>query len=458
MRQTGRFVGLGIAALLLSGCAVGTGGGSGDTDAEYDAGTELDGDLEVMGFSAVDEVAQARIDLAETELGEVDVDLVEGELDLQQFLSAVASGEPPTLLYADRDQIGSLAARGAIVPLERCIEGEGIDMSQFVESAVDQVTLDGTVYGIPEFNQVQVTMANADLLAAAGVAIADVNGSSREAMTAANTKLMKNDGGKLTVIGVDSKLPEFLPLWVAAAGGALISDDGKTAQLDSTEAVEALTWAVGIYDAQGGFSAVKAFRDSADFFGAGNQFATATLGAMPMEQWYINVLNDVSPDAPMAFDTVRTTSGEPIAFTGGSAWAIPAGSDNPEAACRWARVMTSTEAWRAAADARLSAREAEGKPFTGILTGNTVADEEIQGMVTSGGEPWDSGIAAMYEANDHSVAQPANPADAEFEDAMQSAVNKVLNGQATPEEALAEAQETAQKALDDAWSELEDRQ
>lgn len=79
-------------------------------------------------------------------------------------------------------------------------------------------------------------------------------------------------------------------------------------------------------------------------------------------------------------------------------------------------------------------------------------------MVTSGGEPWDSGIAAMYEANDHSVAQPANPADAEFEDAMQSAVNKVLNGQATPEEALAEAQETAQKALDDAWSELEDRQ
>jgi len=458
MRQTGRFVGLGIAALLLSGCAVGTGGGSGDADAEYDAGSELDGDLEVMGFSAVDEVAQARIDLAETELGEVDVDLVEGELDLQQFLSAVASGEPPTLLYADRDQIGSLAARGAIVPLERCIEGEGIDMSQFVESAVDQVTLDGSVYGIPEFNQVQVTMANADLLAAAGVTIADVNGSNREAMTAANTKLMKNDGGKLTVIGVDSKLPEFLPLWVAAAGGALISDDGKTAQLDSTEAVEALTWAVGIYDAQGGFSAVKAFRDSADFFGGGNQFATATLGAMPMEQWYINVLNDVSPDAPMAFDTVRTTSGEPIAFTGGSAWAIPAGSDNPEAACRWARVMTSTEAWRAAADARLSAREAEGKPFTGILTGNTAADEEIQGMVTSGGEPWDSGIAAMYEANDHSVAQPANPADAEFEDAMQGAVNKVLNGQATPEEALAEAQETAQKALDDAWAELEDRQ
>jgi len=32
----------------------------------------------------------------------------------------------------------------------------------------------------------------------------------------------------------------------------------------------------------------------------------------------------------------------------------------------------------------------------------------------------------------------------------------VLNGQATPEEALAEAQEAAQKALDDGWAEIGD--
>jgi len=244
---------------------------------------------------------------------------------------------------------------------------------------------------------------------------------------------------------------------VAAAGGSLLSDDGKTASLDSQEVVDALTWAVGIYDDQGGFSQVKAFRDSADFFGEGNQFATNVLGAMPMEQWYINVLNEVSPDAPMAFDTVRTTSGEPIAFAGGSAWAIPSGTENAAAACRWARAMTSVDAWRAAAEARLAVREEEGKPFTGILTGNSVADEEIRGMVTSGGEPWDAGIEAMYEANDHTVSLPANPADAEFEQAMQDAVNSVLNGEATPEEALAEAQDIAQKALDEGWQALEER-
>ena len=444
-------------ALLLTGCAVGTGGSAGEDDTDYDPDAELSGELSVMGFSGVDEVATSRVEYAEGELGDVEVELIEGDLDIQQFLSAVASGEPPELLYADRDQIGSLAARGAIIPVDRCIEGEGIDMEQFREAAVDQVTLDGQIYGIPEFNQVQVTMANADLLSAAGVSIEDVNGSDREAVTAANQALTKSNGGTLSVIGFDSKLPEFLPLWVAAAGGSLLSEDGRTASLDSQEAVDSLTWAVGIYDDQGGFSQVKAFRDSADFFGAGNQFATSVLGAMPMEQWYINVLNDVSPDAPMAFDTVRTSDGEPIAFAGGSAWAIPSGTQNPAAACRWAKAMTEVDAWKAAADARLALREEEGKPFTGILTANSVADEQIREMVTSGGEPWDSGIDAVYEANDNTVSLPANPADAEFEQAMQDAVNSVLNGEATPEEALAKAQDTAQKALDEGWQTLEER-
>lgn len=446
---------LAAAGLLLSGCAVGTGGQAGDTDAEYDPGAELSGQMTIMGFGGEDEVGTARMEMAEAELGDVEVDLIKGELDIQQFLSSVAAGEPPTLLYADRDQIGSLAARGAIISLEDCIDGEGIETGEFVESALDQVTLDGTVYGIPEFNSVQLTMANQQLLDTAGLTIEAVNGSDREAMSQAAGALVQREGDNVTVIGVDSKLPEFLPLWVGAANGSVLSEDGRTAQLDSAEAVEALEWAAGIYESQGGFPAIKATRDSADFFGAGNQFATNTLGAMPMEQWYLNVLNEVSPDAPMAFDTVRTTDGAPTAYATGSAWAIPSGSDNPDAACRWARVMTSVDAWMAAADARLALREEDGLPFTGILTGNTVADEQIQGMTTADEEPWASGVAAMYEANENTFSLPANPADAEFEDAMFEAVNSVLNGEAEPADALADAQETAQAALDEGWAELE---
>ncbi|WP_203580473.1 ABC transporter substrate-binding protein [Microbacterium hibisci] len=456
-KQTRTWAALGIISVLAvtgAGCAVGT-GGAGDDDAEYDPDADVSGSMSVMGFSGVDEVATSRLDYAEEQLGEVEVSLSEGELDLQQFLSAVATGEPPDVVYANRDQIGSLAARGAVIPLDRCIDGEGIPTDEYVEAALAQVTLDGTVYGIPEFNSVQLTMANADLLSGAGLTVEDVNGSDWDAMSAANEALSVAEGGDIQVIGFDSKLPEFLPLWAKANGVDLISEDGKTAQLDDPAVVEALEWAVSIYEAQGGFSAVKAYRDSADFFGEGNQFATSVLGAMPMEQWYVNVLNDVSPDAPMAFDTVRNREGETLAYASGSAWAIPSGSANPEAACRFARAMTSTDAWQAAAEARLEAREGEGKPFTGILTGNATADEMVREMTTSGGEPWDTAVAKMYEANDATFSLPANPADAEFKTAMFDAVNAVLDGKSTPQEALTTAQEEAQSALDEAWSELE---
>jgi multiple sugar transport system substrate-binding protein len=445
-----------VTGVLLAACAQGSGGGE-TAAANYDSEAELSGQLTVMGFGAGDEIATVRMDEAKAAMGDVEVELIEGDLDIQQFLSSVASGEPPEIVYADRNQIGTFASRGAIIPLTDCIEGEGIDTGVFREAALGQVTFDGEVYGIPEFNVVQIIQANADLLAAAGLSVEDVNGSDWEAVAAANQALTRSDGGALSVIGFDSKLPEFLPLWAKANGVDLISEDGRSAMLDQAEVVEALEFAVGIYEAQGGFSDVKAFRDSADFFGEGNQFAVGSLGAMPMEQWYVNVLNDVSPDAPMAFDTVRTKEGEPIAFASGSAWGIPKGSGNPEAACRFMRVMTDTASWVKAAEERVRLREEEGGIFTGVLTGNADADEEIRALVKpSGDAKWDTAVEKTYEANDHTFSLPANPAGEEFETAWQDAVNRVLNGQQEPAEAMKQAQEEAQAALDEAWAEWDE--
>ncbi|GAA2727836.1 ABC transporter substrate-binding protein [Cellulomonas aerilata] len=446
------------AGLALTGCASGTGSEASD-ETEFDSAADVSGELSIMGFGAGDEIGEVRLDEAKAAMPDVDVQLVEGDLDIQQFLSAVAAGDPPEIVYANRDQIGTFASRGAIVPLDSCIEGEGIDTSQYRESALNQVTFDDQVYGIPEFNGIIVTMANANLLSAAGLTIEDVNGSDWDAMTAATQAMTVGNGGSLQTIGVDSKLPEFLPLWAKANGVDLLSEDGRTANVNDPKVVEALEWAVDIYDRQGGFSAVKAYRDTADFFGAENQFATNTLGAMPMEHWYINVLNENSPTAPMAFDTVKDREGNTLSYATGSAWAIPADSANPEAACRLMKVITQTDSWLKAAQARVDLRAESGQLFTGLLTGNQDADEQIREMVPADApEPWISAINAMYEANDAAFSLPANPADAEFKTAWQDAVNRVLNGQASAQESLDQGQQEAQDALDEAWATWDDEQ
>ena len=116
-----------------------------------------------------------------------------------------------------------------------------------------------------------------------------------------------------------------------------------------------------------------------------------------------------------------------------------------------------TDTWLKAAEARVKARNKDGGLFTGLLTGNKEADDQIQGMVKpSGDDTWDTAIEKTYEANDNTFAMPANPAGEEFEAAWQDAVNRVLNGQQDAEAAMAQAQKEAQAALDDAWSALEE--
>ena len=51
---------------------------------------------------------------------------------------------------------------------------------------------------------------------------------------------------------------------------------------------------------------------------------------------------------------------------------------------------------------------------------------------------WDSAIEATYLANDNTFSMPANPAGNEFEQAWQDGVNRVLNGQQPPAEAMAQ--------------------
>ena len=449
-----------VIALVLGGCASGIQPRD-DRDVDYSLDAHLTGTLDVMGFGLGDDVATVRDRDARAALGgDVRVSMAEGALDTQTFLSAVAAGDPPDLVYASRDDIGSLATQGALLPLDRCLAGSDTDTAQFRDSAVAQVSHGGHVYGVPEFNQLQIAMASTDLLDRSGLSMADVNGSDWSAMTAANEAMTRTTGKRLDVMGVDAKLPDFFWLWTLANGTRPISEDGRTAQLDDPAVVEALAHAVSLTEPEGGFDRVKAVRDAADLFGEDNPFAAGKLGAEPMDNWYVNVLEDVSPDVRLQFDAFRDRKGQPIAFAGGSAWAVPVNARDPQLACRYAVTMTSVDAWLDAAKARIREGAKTHKQFTGLLTANRTADARIERLALdqasaqgrSSDDQWVQAVRAIYTANDRAVSAPANPAAAEFAKAWQDGVNSVLNGQDTPERAMARAQQVAQRALDDAWA------
>ena len=118
------------------------------------------------------------------------------------------------------------------------------------------------------------------------------------------------------------------------------------------------------------------------------------------------------------------------------------------------KTMTAPATWLAAAKARAEARAADNQIFTGVFTGNRVADQEIFSEVykPSGNGPFDNAVKVALEVQDKAFATPSNPAGAEFKQAWTDGVNRALNGEQDPQAALDQAQQEAQAALDDAWS------
>ncbi|WP_367128456.1 ABC transporter substrate-binding protein [Saccharothrix sp. HUAS TT1] len=424
---------LGTAALLVvSGCG---GLGSDASDA-----------LVTMGFGLPDEHATARVAVFRDANPDVDLRINEGAFDEQQFLSAVAAGDPPDLVYAERRKLGGYAARGAVQSLEGCVREHGVDLGRFREAALRQVTHQGEVYGLPEFSSVRVMIVNNPVVRAAGLDPAALSTSDWSALPGLADRLARVDGGRVERIGFDPKVPEFLPLWAKANGAELIGPD---ARLDDPRVVEAVRLTADLVARQGGWASFKAFRDTFDQFGANNQYAAGQLAAMPMESWYINTLATNSPDADVTIAPFTDRDGNVLTESGGQAWAIPKGARHPELACRFLVTMTDTQTWVTAATARRDALAKAGRPYGGTFTADRVADERIfrEVFAPDGNRILEQGVPVVLSLQDRAFALPPSPAASELVRAWEGAVNRVLVGQQSPEDAMAQAQREAERAL-----------
>lgn len=450
------------------GASPGTGGTQG-TGASA-APVEISGDLEIgakLGCSpfpctpeegaegAADEIAYTRYNVFGEEYPDVNVTFTEADFDPATFLTAVASGNPPDVVRISRDILGTFIAEGALEPLDDCISTHGIDMAQFYEPAVAQVTSEGSVYGVPEFYDSRIILINDSVLEDVGLTSEDINTSDWDALSQINDQLKEGEGNNLSRIGFDPKLPEFLPLWAYANGAKLASDDGLTSQLDDPKVAEALDFAVSLINAHGTAPQFFDFRGTGPgsaFFGPENQFTEDSLGAFPMEQWYLNVLANDTPDESISFQPFRDRQGNNISYSGGGALAIPSSADNKEAACEFIKTVTLPDTWFAAAEVRAEKRAADGEAFTGVYSGNRAADELIFGQLVTEESAGDfyEGVQLVQEVADLAYSLPPIPAAAEFDRIWRAAVGDVMNNGTPAADALAQADQEAQDAIDSA--------
>jgi multiple sugar transport system substrate-binding protein len=418
------------------------------TFASAKTSTKKDAALNIMGFGTNgDDVAMTRFNIAAKAVGG-DISAPNGGFDDQQFLAAVASGNVPDLVYLDRQKVGTYAAKGAFIPLTSCIKSHKINTKQYRIASMNEVTYNGKIYGIPEFYTVRTIIVDNDVLDQTHTPLSWINPAKPDKLLAATKKLYAESGGKVTRIGFDPKIPEFFPMWAKAYGVDILSKDGLHPHLNDPRAIKALEYTMSLINAQGGWDKFKSFRDTWDFFGSKNQVEENQVGAWPMEQWYFNVLAGTSPKVHITAIFFRNKGNQPITYETGSAWAIPKGAKHLDAACTWMKAMTSVSTWMAAARNRAEIRKSKNQPYTGILTGNAIADKQIYDQTYTSINPYfDEAVKTFVKAQRFSFGIPASPASAEFATAWNNAINRVLAGQQSPKDALNQAQKEAVAAI-----------
>lgn len=454
-------VAFGIAPALLLG-ACGGGGGEEPTEPGEAAGegsegtftTEPTGGIDAWAFNNADDVGQARLDYAEGELADLEIQLDPTGFDAQKFTTRMASGDIPDVVQMDRSFVGTYAAQDLIQPLDQCFEAHGIDPNEhWYDFVVEDVTWQDQIWAAPQFYQPMAVLLNKEVMDAAGVTNEEIDTSNLDALLPAIEKMYAEEGGNPVRLGFDAQGTQNARMWLLAMGGQLNDEEGAPT-LDDPANVAAIEHLKAIYDAQGGFAEYKSFSDSFDFFGENNQFVADQVGSQLAAQWYPNVLSPYLDQITLNAVPFKGEGGEPVSVAGGTAFVIPVGAENPDGACAWMVAINSLDSWIAAEEARVATLEEEGGLNTGLFTGSPEADQYIRENYVqaegTGNEGFDQVIQTYYEALEGGVSPGASPVGQEINTELTNAVTAALLGDKTPEQALADAQAVLQRAYEDA--------
>lgn len=331
-----------MAAVILAGCggaktdgtAQGNAAGSQAEDKSASAGGAVT-ELTMWGSWGGDQVGQLEKQLegfnASQDKYHVTY-MVQDSME-QKLLTAIASNEVPDIVLWDRFNTGVYAPKGALAPIDDYIAKDNIDMSQFYAPAVDEMTADGIVYGIPLTVDTRVLFYNKDMLAQAGVDPASIT--DWNSLRDAAVKLTKWDGDKLVQSGFSLKDVGLFNNWIGQAGGKMIDDSvNPPVAAFNTEAGltvleywnqllnEDKVYQLGFEDGFGG-----------DGFKAG-KVALAFNGPWTLESYKEAGLNFGVIGQPEGYH------GEKSAMMGGFGLVIPNGSKNPDAAWEFIKWWT----------------------------------------------------------------------------------------------------------------------
>ena len=274
----------------------------------------------------------------------VQLEAVAGNDYYTRLLTQIAGKRPPDIMQIGDDAVPGFVEKGAFLPLDDFIKGkDGLDTSIYLPGLTDPGQWNGKQYLLPKDYSPLGVYFNKKIFDQFKVPYPQEGWTWNDLLTTAQALTQDTNGdGKTDIWGI--QLPATwtsgFEYWVAAAGGRLISEDGKqfVGYMDSPEVQSALKFYADLYNVQ---KVAPPPADLAMFGGGSTEFdqgkaAMRIFGRWPQAGYKTNPNIDLGVVGPPA-GKVRAN----VLFWGG--FGIAAITEHPEAAWRFLKFYTGTE-------------------------------------------------------------------------------------------------------------------
>ena len=175
--------------------------------------------------------------------------------------TAFAADSAPDGWQADQLWVPVWAAKGFAASLDDLIKRDKWDKGQIFNSAYETMTWSGKVWAMMQHPDVVFNWLSISLMEEAGLNTKNLpaNWTQLDELMLKLNKKVGQDSFEY-VGGIPNTWQGWQYVLPQANGAKLISDDGRKAQLDTPEVIEALTWAKEHVKRLGGLDAVSTFR------------------------------------------------------------------------------------------------------------------------------------------------------------------------------------------------------
>jgi len=351
----------------------------------------------------------------------------------EKLLAAIAGGTPPDVVSAVWDsQLASLAARGAIIPLDDYIRRDRIRSSDFWPRLWQSFKYEGQVYALAATTNCQFTAFNVDMVQAAGLDPKKPPRNTKELYVWSQKLTKFDDKGNIQILGYR---PSGIALWGRLFGGPNVLYDEKNKKItaNNPKVVEAMEYLLS-YNKFLDPTKYTAFTSSlGNYWSPENPFFAGKIAMQDYGEWIVQFGLKYNPKLKYdIFPFVTPTGARDYTQFGGSMFCIPTGSKHKDEAWEFIKWITSPEPMKkiAIAFTNMPPRIAVAKD-PDVLKAIPVLKLTIPLM--------EKGTAFT------SVSMPVWQ---QYMTELSAAESMVINGQKTPKQALDDVTARIQKELD----------